>query len=191
MIDCGYVPDIVYDVCQHSPHAALLMPSRGEGITAAKRPISEYDSKRGDRIGHFWWIPKPSDRRSQRHFRLDTNYYKSFVHSRFATALGDPGSLSLWGHDPEEHRLFSDHVCAEIAVRTAGQGRTVDEWRTLPDRQDQHYFDCIVGAAAAASFLGVLLPGTAPVKVPRERRRVNFAVMQAEARRKYGRFDAT
>jgi hypothetical protein len=159
-----------------------LMPSRGEGIGASRLPISEYDRKRGDHIGHFWWIPKPGDRRAQRHIRLDTHYWKSFVHARFATALGDPGSLSLWGHDPEEHRLFADHLTRETPIRTYGQGRCVDEWKTLPDKQDQHYFDACVGCAAAASYLGAVLSGTGAVKPGEKRRvRVSFAAEYAAA----------
>ena len=85
------------------------------------------------------------------------------------TAIGDPGSLSLWGHDPEMHRLFADHACAEVPVRAYGQGRCVDEWRQLPN-QDQHYPDCIVASAAAASYLGVTLPGVQPAAVPKKAR---------------------
>jgi hypothetical protein len=188
MIDSGYLPDVIFDVCQHSPHAALLMPSKGDGVSAARRPISEYDRKRGDLIGHFWLIPRV-DKRTQRHFRTDTNYWKSFVHARFATALGDPGSLSLWGHDPEQHRLFADHCTAEIAIRTSGQGRSLDEWKVLPDKPDQHYFDCIVSAAAAASYSGAVLPGSGASAViePRRRVRVSFAGLQTAVRQKGAR----
>jgi len=31
------------------------MPARGRGVTASQKPISEYDRRRGDRIGHHWW----------------------------------------------------------------------------------------------------------------------------------------
>ena len=142
LIDAGYVPDVVHDVCQHSKHAARLLPSRGVGITASMRPMSEYEKRRGDLLGHFWYLPKPTHGKADRHMRFDANYYKSFVHARFATALGDTGSLSLFGHSPEEHRLWADHLTAEHPIRTTGQGRSLFEWRTLPDKPDNHYFDC-------------------------------------------------
>jgi hypothetical protein len=37
--------------------AAWLMPARGHGATDPQKPISEYDRKRGDRIGHH--APSP------------------------------------------------------------------------------------------------------------------------------------
>lgn len=180
LIDAGYVPDVVYDVCQHSKHAARLLPSRGVGITAAMRPISEYDQKRGDRIGHFWYLPKPDGRRTQRHMRLDANYYKTFVHARFATAIGDAGSLSLFGHSPEEHRLFADHLTAEHPIRTTGQGRSLFEWRTLPDKPDNHYLDTIAGCAAAASLSGAALASLAASKPKSTAPRKSFAQAYAE-----------
>lgn len=185
LVDAGYMPDVVYDVCAHSPHAAVLLPSRGEGIGASRLPISEYDRKRGDHIGNFWWIPKPGDKRAQRHFRTDTNHYNTFVHARFMTALGDPGSLSLWGHDQEEHRHFAAHCVAEVPIKTYGQGRCVDEWKTLPG-QDQHWFDCIVSSAAAASYLGAALDGTGAVKpVKLERKRIRASEIIAQKREKF------
>ncbi len=177
-IDCGYVPDVVYDVCRHSPHAAVLMPARGDGIGAARLPIREYDGTRGDVKGHFWMIRKPGDKRSQRHFQTDTNYWKSFCHARLAVALGDPGCLSLFGSEPSEHRLIADHLTAEIPIRTYGHGRCVDEWKTLPDRQDQHWFDATVGCAAAASYLGAALDGMQPTVVKQPRKKIFMSDLQ-------------
>jgi hypothetical protein len=157
LIDAGYVPDVVHDVCQHSKHAALLLPSRGVGVTASMRPMSEYEKRAGDRLGDFWYLPKLTAKQAIRQMRFDANHYKSFIHARFATALGDPGSLSLFGHSPEEHRLFADHATAELPISTHGQGRSLFEWKTLPDKPDNHYFDACVGAAAAASLMGAAL----------------------------------
>ena len=72
-------------------------------------------------------------------------------------AIGDPdkGCLSLFGQKPAEHRLFADHVTAEYRVRTEGRGRKVDEWKLPPAKADNHWFDCLVGSAVAASMLGV------------------------------------
>ncbi|MCA9251618.1 MAG: hypothetical protein KDA54_10850, partial [Phycisphaerales bacterium] len=81
-------------------------------------------------------------------------HWKTFVHTRLAVALGDHGSLSLWGRDPGEHRLFAEHVTAESVTRTTGKGRTVDIWKQRPGL-DNHWFDCLVGSAVAASMVGV------------------------------------
>jgi hypothetical protein len=187
LIDAGYVPDTVLDVCRHSTHAAILMPSRGVGIGAAGKPMSEYDRKRGDRIGFNWMIPKPTGQQAARYFRFDSNYWKTFIQARLATPLGDVGCLSLFGHSPDEHRLIADHLVAEVPIKTSGQGRTVQEWRHKPDRPDNHWLDCITGCAAAASLCGAALPGAGGSSPPsKPRKRVNFAELQRQARAKYG-----
>ena len=131
------------------------MPSLGQGITAANKPISEYGRKRGDRIGHYWWIPSSRRRRLLRTVHIDTNYWKTFIHTRLAVMPGDKGCLWLSGRKPAEHRLLADHVTAEYRVRTEGRGRKVDEWKLPPSKPDNHWFDCLVGCTVAASMLGV------------------------------------
>jgi len=179
LIDQGWQTDVVHQFCRQSPHAGLLMPSRGHGITPSQKPISEYDRKRGDRIGHHWWVPSVRRRRSLRHVEVDTNYWKSFVHKRLATAMGDRGCLSLWGRKPRAHRLFGEHLAAERHVPTEGRGRRVDEWKLPPSAPDNHWLDCVVGCAAAASIRGIkpeaLTDGKAP---PRKRKGLKLSELQ-------------
>jgi hypothetical protein len=177
LIDSGYQPAVVGDVVRHSPHAAVLQASRGIGITASGRPIPEYDKTRGDRIGFNWLIPRLVDQTGTRRFSFDSNFWKSFVHARLAAAIGDPGCLSLYGHHADEHRLLADHLTAETPIRTTGQGRALDEWRTRPDRQDNHWLDVVCGAAAAASYLGAILPGSGATP-RRNRERVSMSAWQ-------------
>jgi len=161
MVDQGWQTDVVHQFCRQSEHAALLMPARGHGVTASQKPISEYDRHRGDRIGHHWWIPSVTRKRALRHVETDTNYWKSFVHERLATAMGDPGCLSIFGRKAMQHRLFAEHLTAEYRVRTEGRGRTVDEWKLPVHKPDNHWFDCVVGCAAGASMQGVERIGAA------------------------------
>lgn len=83
----------------------------------------------------------------------------SHDYARLATPLGGPGSLSLWGDNPIAHRLIADHLVSEYRTRTSGRGREVDEWQQKPGRPDNHLFDCLVGAAVAASVAGAELAG--------------------------------
>ena len=58
----------------------------------------------------------------------------------------------------------------------------MDEWKQRPERGDNHWLDCLVGCAVAASMQGAVLfgtDGTAPAK----RERVSFAAMQRRSRR--------
>ena len=156
----GQSTDVVYQFCRQSRFAAVLLPSHGKYVGASSIPFSEYTRKRGDRVGHNWRIPNVAGKRAVRHVVYDTNYWKSFIHSRMAVPMGDPGCLSLFGRKPETHRLFSEHLTSEYKVRTEGRGRVVDEWKIKPNQPDNHWLDGIVGCAVAASIQGASLPGT-------------------------------
>jgi hypothetical protein len=156
----GSSTDVVYQFCRQSQHAGTIMPSHGRYVGASSIPFSEYRRKRGDRVGLNWRVPTITGRRAVRHVVFDTNYWKSFVHARLAVPMGDPGCLSLFGRTPAMHRLLADHLLAEYRVRTEGRGRTVDEWKLRVESLDNHWFDCAVGAAVAASMEGAVLFGT-------------------------------
>ncbi len=157
----GNAAGTVYDFCRQSPHAAIVMPSRGKGVTASSLPFSDYKRKAGDRVSEFnWRIPAPAGRNAVRFIFFDTNYWKSFIRSRLRVAKGDPGAVTVFGKKPEYHRMLTEQLTAEYSVRTEGRGRIVDEWQIRPTRSDNHLFDCLVGCAVAASEQGVVLPGT-------------------------------
>jgi len=104
---------------------------------------------------------------------VDVNYWKRFVHEGLATAAGDRGCISIFGPPAgkagkdarpatagRQHELSAEHVArSEKWVAVTGPGGTVREWSPLPARPDNHWFDCLVGCAAAASMCGVKVPG--------------------------------
>jgi len=163
----GASTEVVYQFCRHSEFAAVLTPSHGRYVGAASLPFSEYRRHPGDRVGHNWRIPAAANGRAVRHLVYDTNYWKSFVHTRLAVPLGETGGLSLFGEKAEAHRQFADHLTAEYRVKTEGRGRTVDEWRVRPGGGDNHWFDGLVGCAVAASMQGVALLEHAPAPAPK------------------------
>jgi len=118
---------------------------------------------------------------SRRHVEVDTNFWKSFVHERLATAMGDPGCLSIFGRKTVQHRLFAEHMTAEYRVRTEGRGRTVDEWKLPVHKPDNHWFDCVVGCAAAASPRGGERIGAA-VQPQQGRARLRLSELQRQKR---------
>jgi len=178
----GLSTDVVYQFCRQSAHSTVLMPSHGRFVGASSIPFSEYKRKVGDRVGHNWRVPNVHGRRQVRHVVYDTNYWKSFIYARLAVAMGDHGCVSLFGDKPDLHRLFVEHLTAEYRVKTQGRGRTVDEWKMRASATDNHWFDCLVGCAVAASMQGVVLPGTDAV-APSRRPRVSFAELQRGKRR--------
>jgi len=156
----GSSTDVVYQFCRQSPHASVLTPSHGRYVGASSLPFSDYKRKRGERVGLNWRVPVVTGKRAVRHVVFDTNYWKSFVHARLAVPMGDPGGLSLFGQKADPHRLLSEHLTSEYRVRTEGRGRTVDEWKIRVDGLDNHWLDCMVGSAVAASMQGAVLFGT-------------------------------
>ena len=164
----GQSTDIVYQFCRQSTHAGIIMPSHGRYVGASSKPMTEYRKQPGDRLGFNWMVPNVAGKRAIRHVIYDTNFWKSFIHTRLAVELGDKGSLSLYGRIPGVHQLLAEHLTAEYKVKTQGRGRTVDEWKLKPDRTDNHWLDCIAGCAVCASMLGAALPETLPVKTARK-----------------------
>lgn len=180
----GDSTDTVYQFCRQSQHSALLLPSHGRFVGASSLPYSEYKRKPGDRVGLNWRIPNIQGKRAVRHVLFDTNFWKTFLHSRLAVAMGDRGCLSIFGRDPHAHELFAEHLTAEHRIKTEGRGRTVYEWKLPPHQPDNHWFDCMVGCAVAASTLGCAIPESQPTAVPRKRAQIkSLKELQAERRR--------
>ncbi|NLE59324.1 MAG: hypothetical protein GX616_13265 [Planctomycetes bacterium] len=177
----GNSSDVVYQFCRQSRYASVLLPSHGRYVGASSIPFSEYKRKRGDRVGLNWRIPVITGKRAVRHVVFDTNWWKSFVHARLAVSMGDPGSLSLFGRGAEQHRLLAEHLTAEYRVKTQGRGRTVDEWKLRVEGLDNHWLDCLVGAAVAASIDGAALFGMDSGLSP-PRRHVKLSELQRNRR---------
>jgi hypothetical protein len=179
LVDQGYQADIVHQFCRQSPYAGLLMPAKGYGIRAGMRPMNEYQRKQGEKLGLYWRVTT-AEGRSLRYVATDTNFWKSFLFSRLAVPRGSPGCLTLFGRDPQRHRLFADHLKAEYSVKTYGRGRDVIEWMPKPGNPDNHWLDCLVGCCVAASMSGIgLLAAEKSIGKPKN---VSFAKMQHERR---------
>jgi hypothetical protein len=177
----GASTDVVYQFCRQSKYANILLPSHGRYVGASSIPFSEYKRKRGDRVGLNWRIPNTAGKRAVRHVVFDTNYWKSFIHARLAVPMGDPGCLALYGRKPDAHRLIAEHLTAEYRVKTEGRGRTVDEWKLRANSLDNHWLDCLVGSAVAASIQGAVLFSTGSKPMP-TRRRIKLSALQREKR---------
>ena len=165
----GSSTDVVYQFCRETKHAGTVMPSHGRYVGASSVPFSDYKRRRGERVGLNWRIPTVSGKRAVRHVTFDTNFWKSFVHARLAVPHGDPGSLSLFGRDSRAHEVLAAHLTSEYRVKTEGRGRVVDEWKLRLAGADNHWLDCLVGCAVAASMEGSVLFGTDAKVVARPR----------------------
>ncbi|TVQ64474.1 MAG: hypothetical protein EA379_01265 [Phycisphaerales bacterium] len=170
----GSSRDVVHKYCRQSRFAQTVMPSYGRYVGASSTPFGEYKRKRGDRIGLNWRVPVNTGRSVVRHVLYDANWWKTFVHARFGTAVGDPGALTLFGSKPDRHSMYAEQMVSEVWIRTQARGRTVDEWKLRQPGLDNHLFDCQVGAAVAASMAGAVLFAVGQ-KPQESRRRVRLS----------------
>ena len=189
----GQSTDVVYQFCRQSAHAAIVMPSHGRFVGASSHAVLRVQAaSRATGSGHNWRIPNVHGKRAVRHVVYDTNYWKSFVHARLAVAMGDRGCLSLFGDNPDQHRLLAEHLTAEYRVKTEGRGRTVDEWKLRPERSDNHWFDCLVGCCRGGVDAGRVAAGIGPGghgPAPEGDQRVTQSVALLTARIHEGRED--
>lgn len=181
LIDEGFQSPVIFQFCRQSPHARIVLPAKGFGIGAKRAPISEWVVRPGDMQGHHWRIGPGNVNRGIPHAIIDTNFWKNFIHARLAVPAGAPGSLTLFGDDAARHETIAGHMLAEYRTPVTANGRTVDEWDAYPAKPDNHWFDCVVGAAAAASMEGVSMEEWAPVK--EERKLARFSDLQKSRRR--------
>lgn len=162
----GQSRDLVYRFCRESRHKSVVMPCHGKYVGASSEPLNarHVSKSRGKTVGQHWRIAKAKDS-PVRHVLFDSNFWKSFFHSRLATEPSTSGSVTLYQGSPRIHHTIANHFRAEYAVRTEGRGREVDEWKLRADRPDNHWFDCAIGCCVAASVLGCKLFADRPLKM--------------------------
>ena len=76
------------------------------------------------------------------------------------------GCIGIYGTAKTDHGLLAEHIArSERWVEVTGPYGTVREWSILPTKPDNHWLDCLVGCAAAASMCGIKTAGeSVPVK---------------------------
>jgi phage terminase large subunit GpA-like protein len=159
LVDSGYKPGIVADVKRRCG-GSVMMLSKGMGIRSTRRPFAAYTKRPGETIGDHWYMPNVRRTAQFQHVLIDTNFWKSFVHDGLAAAPADRGCIGLYGTAKTDHGLFAEHIArSERWVEVTGPYGTVREWSVLPTKPDNHWLDCLVGCAAAASMCGIKTTG--------------------------------
>jgi phage terminase large subunit GpA-like protein len=146
----GRSTQVVRNFARQTPFASIVLPSQGKGIGATSKPMAGRRG-RGDQVG-LNWIVGTVDGVKQRQAFVDTNFWKTFTASRLKMAVGDPEGITI--HDGA-HELLFEHLVSEYPVteEAKAQGRRVDVWKK--GLGENHWWDCLVGAACAASISGV------------------------------------
>lgn len=155
LVDCGYgnSTDTVFEWVKRSPWKDRIYPSRGKGVGAKNRPMSDWPKEPGEKIGPDWRI-RVNKARKTREVVIGVNFWKSFVADRLAAPAGGLGSLSFAGDRPADHELLAAHLTAEKRTPVSTNDRTVDEWQWKVGR-DNDLLDVVVGCHVAASIRGI------------------------------------
>lgn len=180
LIDAGWQSQTVHQFVRSSPFGGLIYPSKGIGRTTTARGVSEWKARPGERVGHHWRLTL-SDTGRGRLVQFDPDAWKSFLYDRFTTPDGGRGRLLFFGAEARAHELLAEHCCAEYAEAVTIRGQTFDKWQVKPHRPDNHWLDCLVGCAVAASVAGaVFSPTEAPM--PAKKKRLTLEEKYARAR---------
>lgn len=156
---------VAYDHAQRNVHAM-----HGRFYGASSHPINGGRPKMGEQRGYYWkrLIDGPRSR-----ILFDNNAWKDTVLSRLQTPIGDSGAMTVYrGSD---HYLLDEHFHAEYFIEVFARGNKKNEWKQTPG-VDNHWWDCVVGAAVLANFAGCSVP-TWGTDRPRQ---VSFAAMRAK-----------
>lgn len=160
----GESTDVVYEACRRSKWPTIVAPSQGRGIGAKDTPIELQKAKTAEELGHHWKKTVGRTNRVIPYYEIDTNWWKTFIANRIFTGVGDTGSLTIPGgmDGRDDNRLLVSHLTSESRTRMTKEstGRQVDEWKAKPSNPDNHWFDCLVGCAVAASVQNCTLPNS-------------------------------
>lgn len=160
LIDSGWGlhTETIREACRMSSHR--VFPAKGVAIGAkTQRGLNETKKQPGDRVGLHWRSGHPRKHGATiREYRVDVNFWKSWVLARMRTPVGQGGALMLNGAttaDMRRHWQLAEQLAAEESISVEAQGRRVDEWRLRRPNLDNHLLDCLVLASVAGSMSGV------------------------------------
>ena len=176
LIDGGYEADAIAKFIEGK--SAIYKISFGIGVSPDQVPIPERKKKPEETLG-FHWAQRRKDRKLR--IMIDTSRWKTFSHRRFLIAVGEPGSMTIWGD--KEHRHFEWAVQVASSERkemvTGKSGRTIAQWKQNPVVPN-HFFDTFVGALVAGSVCGIVDVMQTSGK-RKERKRVKYSERQRKA----------
>lgn len=174
MIDSGWSTKAIYAWHARSSYRGLILLSRGKGIRAKDRPISEWSPQKGDRMGSDWIITRAGKSgRANQLCQFDANEWKRRMTSGLLLPVGTRESIGFPSAPPSVLQLPADQFVVERPTRVSTSERTKIEYDLPGHKPDNHLWDCLVGCAVGASVCGVTLVTD---RLPQARRRVRSRV---------------
>lgn len=172
LIDCGNWMELVFRWCKMNAHlmgSERVYPSRGRSDN--KYRPTQCVGPPGDN----WHV---ADWKYGRVLVHNADYWRMKAQQGFITPAPAPGSITLYGKNPSNHKRFADEVCAEVLedyIELTDQGNRFYKWgRKVGVAND--LLDALVGARAGVSCLGaressIEVESKGQKKQPRGRRR--------------------
>lgn len=157
-VDAGWNQNIVMMVCEEAGPA--MRATKGIGNTYVRGVDRE--SPRSKAVAAIEGIEEVRLATGGILFELDANHWKTWLHARLQTPIGQPGAMTIHQGD---HFKFGKHLTAERKTEeyVGGKG-LVSKWELT--RRDNHWLDSTALACAAGVALGErLVAAPAPVHV--------------------------
>lgn len=170
--------------CRTSKWKSLFTPAMGQAMTKTKKRISEWKDHPGQnwpparqhRRECQWMETNPRDHGCRERY-FDTNHWKTFVNTALSLPLHSPGSISIFGESPEEHRQLSEHLTSHYPQEVTIDGIDQTQWVQRPNTRDD-LLDCVIGCAVSASRHGARLSHVTSalpaINEPSDRRIINI-----------------
>ena len=182
LVDARWNTDAVMAFCSESPgfmasegfgYGQRGAGNRGQRTTGAKVVAS------GD---HYDLVRNPD---GTQYLDVDANHWKSWLHQRLKTPIGEPGAVTLYqmarnldGRPSGDHLKFARHLLAERQVQEVVKGVPVTRFEVLS--RNNHWLDSTTLACVAGHVAGVRLirpelrPTAAVASVGRQVNRPSF-----------------
>jgi hypothetical protein len=150
-VDSRFLPELVEQAIT-AVKSAVITPVLGTFIGAKNKPMAQWKTDKGRRKLYYHCCEEKIQGRRLRAVMVDSNFWKGEIHTRLALNPNDEGSISLYGKDPEEHRLLAEHLNAETVTLVSSGENEVFEFSPRPNHTDNHWLDCLGYCLAAASL---------------------------------------
>ena len=100
----------------------------------------------------------------------NADYWRVHSQKAFLLPIGAPGSLSLFGKEPVEHKRFGEHMASEQLVEFL-KGDIADSynWHMKPGTKND-LLDCMVGCCVGACYAGARSDGGGQIVQPTQRK---------------------
>jgi hypothetical protein len=156
-IDAGYMANVVYEFCRKQ-QGQNFRPTVGRGADQQRRQWYNRPTNTGSIVKHIGEGFHMNHLPAERLFlvEVDSDHWKTWVHQRLGTPVGQPGSLTFYQAPPQEHLALAKHLTAERKTEefVVGRGVTI-KWERI--RKQNHWFDALYNACAAGYHAGVRL----------------------------------